>query len=384
MEKNVPPRPRTLSCRYENNGDSLALRDKAPLAAIFTVGGFLTLWLTGWTAGCVVLVRQVLEKPSFFMVCFTIPFLVGWFAAFGALMAIVFGRKRLRLDEDGLWNEYRVLFRISSRRVPLGEIQYFHATTKENSESVSCSVEAVTGGQPISYSAANSEEALWLAHEMNRMLEVLKREAVAVFAEEEEEEDEADEAVVIPWNSRPGRAEPPSDCRWKMDADVDSVTFHRRGDFSWAVLGGTTFAMLFWNGIVSVFVMALFGVAPSEKGMEFFSGEWWFLFVFLIPFEVIGIGLFLAWLSALSSPFWRTRWSVGRHEAVCRVGVFGIGRRWWYSLENCREMVMETRDVGEKEVKISFVDFQDETLCEIGDLTTGEAKWMADNILLYR
>jgi hypothetical protein len=49
-------------------------------------------------------------------------------------------------------------------------------------------------------------------------------------------------------------------------------------------LGGLIFS-LFWNGIVSVFVVHAFGMWRTGRG----GGEKWFLTLFLIPFVVIGI-----------------------------------------------------------------------------------------------
>jgi len=371
------------------------------------------------------LIWGLLKDPSFFMFCFAVPFWAAWLAVFGILMGIFFGRTRVRLDEDGLFHELRVLIRRTSRRVPLGEIRYFHAVTKKGEESASHLVEAVTDGQAVSFSAVDFQEAEWLAYEMNGMLEVLKRlgscrlgsrrrpgdgeaprddHSVALRRRDDggylvrgELPEEAE--TVIPWNSRPRRVEPPSDCRWKIKADVDSAVFEKRGEFSLGALAGITFLMFFWNGGVSVFVLMLCGIGEVRNAPEFLSGQWWFLFVFLIPFEVIGIGLFLAWFSALFAPFGGKRWSVSRDAAIYRVHMFGFGWRWRYSLENCREMVIEPRGggtgshgelypgqvTGEKgEMKISFVDFEDKKLCEIKDVTAGEARWMADNVLWYR
>jgi hypothetical protein len=50
-------------------------------------------------------------------------------------------------------------------------------------------------------------------------------------------------------------------------------------------LGGL-FVSLFWNGIVSVFVVHVFGMWRTGRG----GGEKWFLTVFLIPFVFVGIG----------------------------------------------------------------------------------------------
>jgi hypothetical protein len=404
-EPKIPGRPRSLSYHYENNGDSLMLRQKKQLAVIFSVGCFLAFWLTGWTAGCVMLIWVVMKEPAFFTFCFAVSFWTAWFFVFGVLMAIFFGQNTVKLDRDGLFSVYRVVVRINSRQVPLGEIRYFHATQDENDESVSWSVEAVTYGKPVQFSVTDNKEAEWLAYELNQLLAMLKNanqlkipSDVAEIAKVREDVDneEFDEPVNIRLNSKPQTIEPPGDCHWKLNAGFDSVTFAKRGEFSLAAVGGATFPMLFWNGIVSVFVMDLWGLAPG--GPEFLNGEWWFMFVFLIPFEVVGVVLFLAWFFCLIAPFQQTRWNFHRDMVTCRVQWFGIGRSWCYSMENCGTMVVDVQEPGgnmQTKVRrklnretgayqLRFVDDQNEEVFSINDLTLGEAHWIANVVLEFR
>ncbi|MCL2117525.1 MAG: hypothetical protein FWH27_03755, partial [Planctomycetaceae bacterium] len=300
-EPDIPQRPKTLSYRYENNGDSLTLREKPHVIAAC----FLGFWLTGWTIGCVLLIWQVLKEPSFF--CFATPFWAAWIFVFCQLMMVIFGKTTVLLDCDGLLSEYRVLIKISSRQVPIDEIRYCHAIEKNpagNDSESSCFIEAVTHGKPVHFSTTRFEEAEWLACEMNQMLMALKgKEQWKAMPDliEVEDQHETDEQVTILLTSKPQNIEPPGDCRWKMSVGFDSVTFRQQGEFSLGALGYTTFTMIFWNGIVSVFVMVLWGF--QKGGPEFLSWGWWGMFLFLIPFEVIGLIFFLAWFLALMAPF---------------------------------------------------------------------------------
>jgi hypothetical protein len=73
-------------------------------------------------------------------------------------------------------------------------------------------------------------------------------------------------------------------------------------------LGGLIFS-LFWNGIVSVFVVHVIQMWRSGRG-----GEKWFLTLFLIPFVVIGIGMVFFTIHSfwgLFSPRVRLRLSQG-------------------------------------------------------------------------
>lgn len=95
---------------------------------------------------------------------------------------------------------------------------------------------------------------------------------------------------------------------------------------------GTLFFALFWNGIVSIFVLiALAGLYnnligplpawfPAPDGGDMPLGMTLFLCVFLIPFVTIGTGVFFACLLNL---FGRIEVTVGRTEAAIRTG-FGF------------------------------------------------------------
>jgi hypothetical protein len=82
-------------------------------------------------------------------------------------------------------------------------------------------------------------------------------------------------------------------------------------------LGGVIFS-LFWNGIVSVFVVHVIGMWRTGRG----GGEKWFLTLFLIPFVLIGIGMVFFTIHSfwgLFSPRVRLRLahaSVGLGESV--------------------------------------------------------------------
>jgi hypothetical protein len=82
-------------------------------------------------------------------------------------------------------------------------------------------------------------------------------------------------------------------------------------------LGGLFFS-LFWNGIVSVFVVHVIGMWRTGRG----GGEKWFLTLFLIPFVLIGIGMVFFTIHSfwgLFSPRVRLRLaqaSVGLGESV--------------------------------------------------------------------
>src|SRR5262249_13157931 len=109
------------------------------------------------------------------------------------------------------------------------------------------------------------------------------------------------------------RSEPPTDCNWRVTNDPETFEFWQKGRLNIGALAGLLFVNAFWNGIVSVFVMTLFGLMPGNNGPQ--GWEWWGLFVFLIPFEVIGLLMFAALVVTVLEPFRRTAWRF-EHERI--------------------------------------------------------------------
>ena len=153
-----------------------------------------------------------------------------------------------------------------------------------------------TLGRPVRFGqGVEPMERLWLADRLHRHLQALVPDRVIEHRPEGVVKDSVQIEVL-----RPGRAvaEPPSDSTLRLRTDWDRIDFVRQGQFSLAALGSLAFVNLFWNGIVAVFLMQL---------LEQFQG---FLCVFLIPFEAIGLGMFLAWWAVLLAPFIVEIWSI--------------------------------------------------------------------------
>ena len=184
-------------------------------------------------------------------------------------------------------------------------------------------------------------------------------------------------------------------------SDFDEFAFTRRGRLGCAAVGGLVFINLFWNGIVSVFVMVLLGLAPVGERMQ--GGEWWGLFFFLIPFEVIGLAMLLALLAALLEPVRCTSWAFTRQSIERRWKWLGIGptRTWWVKrldrIQLCREdpssgaslrsfpnLWADARNDGGAGYRLVVVDKDNREFCSIHGMTLGEARWMADAVLRER
>jgi hypothetical protein len=382
-------------------------------------GFFMLLWLTGWTVGCVALGNMVLKDPKLISILFAIPFWASWVFVFCAMLRAFFCREYFMLNDGGAAFIRRVIVPIKTRLVPLEEIKSFHdGIARRDSESghIALGVEMRTLGRPLSFAAGVTKaECDWLIDQLNECLHELRgdvndseqeiatpdepdaNKAADADANEEDGDDSlVDDPRALSLASTP--REPPSDCRWERIDDIDSTSFVQRGRLAWGSLGGLLFVTLFWNGVVSVFIGCLCGFMPGNGPQ---GVEWWGLFVFLIPFEVIGLCILAAFLFQLFEPFRRTRWSFDRQSIVCRSTWFGLGPRWVYPVKPLSRLELQqvARSKSPSRSKSSdladlvneganrslvFIDGENTEFCSIKRLTEGEARWIGDFILRER
>jgi hypothetical protein len=421
MHKSPTPRP----ARPEKLGFRFT-RDDEGLAIVYSIRGksggvFMLLWLTAWTVGCIVLLGMVINDPKLFNILFAVPFWTGEIFVFIMMLRAFFGREYFLLNRSGALFIRRVFIPIKTRSVPLEEIKFFQeCVINRNSESgyITKGVEMLTLGQSLYFiEEITPAESDWLIDQLNDFLSSTRDASNASVegmsnstaiedpnsvsvqpsdADEEKPIDNASGKQILQLSKNP--REPPSDCRWEWIDDFDSTTFLQRGRILWAVLGGFLFATLFCNGIVSVFILNLWGFMPGQQPK---GGEWWFTFFFLIPFEVIGLCIFLGLLYQLFEPYRRTRWKFDNQNIECRWTWFGLGPRWLYSLRPLSRLELQSSSPnktspGEKSQDIVdiineganrslvFIDRENVELCSIKRLTEGEARWIGDFILRER
>lgn len=366
-------RPLHCRVRVQEVGDDLLLSRRM---GSFAAAGFLLLWLTGWSVGCVFLARLVAREPTPEHIVFALPFWSSWAFATISLAWLLFGSETLRIGPDGLLYESRALVPLREREVPLHEIRrvahYAKVHGKNGRTEHGLMIETL--GKPIRFGQGiEPMERLWLADLLHRHLQALRPDQ----AIEHRPEGAMKESVQIEV-LRPGRGvpEPPTDNGVRSRADWDRLDFLRRGSFSLAALGSVTFVNLFWNGIVAVFVLEL---------LEQFQ---WSLCLFLIPFEVIGLGIFLSWWAVLLAPFRVERWSIGPGEMSTRHSILGMGFGRSFDAQELGRIEMRRGANGRRfrltpqgeetdtPYSLGFVGRDGRDVLVIDGLTEGEARWM--------
>jgi hypothetical protein len=427
-----------MQVRFEESPAGLTLRH-AYARGNWGGGVFMVLWLIGWTVGCVLLAGQALKGDLKFIL-FGIPFWASWFFVAATIIYTFFGRSWLQFTADGVTYRSSAIVPLKNRFVPWVEFRKAArgATSWKKDEAPQHCIKIITLGQPIEFAAGvSSDEAEWLAEQVQRIgaalapvgsLQRKRGECNAAAKDgdgtgEADWADEADEigrqeevllqdsegslrpnairhrediAVLRPVRDRRAvreeRAAPPTDSHWRLQREFQSVSFVTRGRWSFSALAVITFLNLFWNGIVGVFIYALI--------TEF----QWFLFFFLIPFEVIGLGFFCGWLACLFMPWWTYRVTAERRAIERRWAVLGIGRTRRTEIESldrieirqdeddspspARSGPEQARSFGkllrDGNFRLLLVDPQNRELLTVGALSEGEALWIGRTIVQER
>jgi hypothetical protein len=376
-EKLKARQPANARVDVQRSGAALELVHRRPQ---YGSGCFLVVWLTGWTAGCVMLLVQVIQKPEFFMVLFGIPFWASWVFVFCMVCWMFFGREALRLEPGCLEYSKSAFVRIAHRVVPADEL----VRAKRGSGQRAVTIE--TAGKPVHFGRGiGSAEQRWLVHLLNDYVDAAQRDTTrrdvenVVAAATDPEQPTRKTETILKLAKSP--VKPPSETRLRLRREIRDLRFTARGRWDLAALGGATFIFLFWNGIVGVFIWQLI--------REF----QWFLFFFLIPFEVIGLVIAIAWLGAILAPLMTISWRFGHREISRKVGMLGLGPVRRYQVvplahiklrhRRGRKDAAKTTSLGvlDGQYALLFVTMEDDVLVEIPGLTRGEGRWIGDTAL---
>jgi hypothetical protein len=389
--KVAPPKDRRVRVEEVDGDLELSYRRR-----LWGVACFVLLWLTGWSAACVFLVRQAITDPGVGNILFAIPFVAGWFVVTFVLIWMFFGAERVRLGFEGLEYRATALLTLIRRTVPRAELKgvsagltaYQVSYGNEPARSEPC-LKFETMSQPVPFAGGISEEEQrWLVERLNEYLDTLgphgppNRYGAAPNLIPQTSRGEALQTEVIP-------VEPPSDSRIEMHPHADTMEFVWQGEWSLTAIAAMTFVTLFWNGIVGIFVYHLI--------QEFH----WFEFIILIPHEVVGLVFCALWLVTLTALLWRWTWTFGEHRITRRLSVsdanavvFAMGWSKRFRIQPPVRIELRRRE-GEKksgslaellshpdgEYNLSFLGADDKELLALNRLTEGDARWIADVLL---
>ena len=329
---------------------------------------FMTVWLSGWSVGCTFLVHELITDFSWFMLLFSLPFLVGWFAGASFLLASLFGKQRLILNKDQLEFVFLVLVPVKRKRISYQEIISIELTSTDRFSAIKID----STGEPVTFGAGYNLQVL------GELREYLLDEIP--IANGEGKSGLADDPARIQ-----RKTDKPESSRWHLKAGIsqNGTEFVNRGQLDLGgtlVFGGIT---LFCNGIVGVFVVKIIqawrGLGDEPASI--------FETLFLVPFALVGIALFLFLLLLVMEPFRKTVFRFSAREISRQFGYFGIAwtKTWPVMLAVTMKVKLETdfEDVPEmrdgRDYLLRFAQ-ENKKLTEIDALTMAEAYWIATEI----
>ena len=319
----------------------------------------MAVWFTGWSFGCAMLLGELLKQFTWFTLLFSTPFFVGWIAGAAGLLSTVFGRQQINLAKDRLEFVQHVIVPISRTEVLYKEISGIKVDTADDSSRLTVQ----SSGKDLTISQHASPK---------------QHEALRDFLYEQIPPIEKPDNSNSPEKSLVAMKRPvcPVDCEWYFEESFKRET-KLANQGSW-VLGFILTLLgvnLFWNGIVSVFVVKAITVGAD-----------WFELLFLTPFVLIGLVMAATLLIGIFDPFRKVSYTFSDREIEWSFKYFGIGRmKTWELAGPVTIGVALERDEFPDEYsdgtdyKLVFTNDSTKKM-EIDSLSLAEAEWIATHL----
>lgn len=358
-----------------DDGKSKTIRFRSGLFATLAAAGFISVWLTGWSVGCGFMIYNLITDFSVFFLMFSTPFFAAWFAAAAVLIWLLFGKEEIIIHSDSLEHRYLAGVVIRSKRVPFKEIRSIQANFHSGGEHQHWAAELETDGRPLCLATDGQRENI------DELIQILTREIPSLDAPSNPAKEQPFSSSLEP------RQNSPSDSRWDVEPVTGSeVAFVNQGRFSVGTVAALLFLNLFWNGIVSVFIAAPF--QAGDDGMKLDDGGFGTtgLYLFLIPFILVGLVMLGALILAALDPFRKTMYAFSDREITRLISYFGIPWvRSWSVVQNVDMRLFQAPkkqdSPSKEETRFGIVFFEKDTKrLTWKKLSKGEADWIATTL----
>ncbi len=384
------------------------------------VGCFMFVWLTGWSVGSSVVSYKYLTTHEAIFLYVALAMWTFWLVGSYMMLSSFLGRFRLSLNPVGLTLAEGIVWPRVRRQYPLDEVFRFKQCLgpQGNKGRTTYAIEVRCWGIPHLFgSSLSGDDREAVINLLNDELKQLKQRRlkrtrlptaprIIVRRDDTSHHDDSsgedsNECLTITAADR--LFDPPSDCRWQHLAGIDADVFHNRGRFELKQILLLAAVSAFWNGIVSVFIFAgLLGMLPGGHAVH--GPEWLGLFLFLIPFELIGLFLIGAVLFHVIEPLRVTRWTLDTLGVTCRVSWLGLGWRRFQPIAQLDRVEIHRVRYKDRMLKFRFAPCSSrdkvpqtsdnfsllffapdgKEVAGIHDLTRGEAVWIAQTALSHR
>lgn len=286
------------------------VREKVSILPRVLLFGFMTVWLSGWTVGCVVLTVALAANFAWLNLVFAMPFYVGWCFGAAALASAFAPPQCVTLDKLELRTGENSWFPTRPRRIKFKEITGIDITTDD-------------GTHTIVVKSSGADEGLFSSTDKDR-LEAIRDFLISSIPTLHGDNEPSDQ----PGNKQPPiarhRTAKPEETSWEFETGFAGETvLVNPGSFEWKPALSVLGFCLFWNGITGVFI------ANWIRDILNNNPDWFFA-VFLTPFVLIGLGILSCTAIVWIDPFRMVEYRFSNREIAWRYSWFGLGfwRQW--------------------------------------------------------
>jgi hypothetical protein len=319
--------------KYVEHGKQKKLVFKSNPLERFGPAAFFGIWLTIWSIGCIAMLVSMITDFSWFMLLFSVPFFAAWVAGAAAFVYSLFGREEIVFDSEAVEFVNTLLFWTRRKRIPFKDITGL-STSSNQEEQFTLSLNTI--GKSRTLMTSHREE------NFGPLAEVFRQEIPTLRYEQ-------DANSIEPTEELEPRKKQPTDSEWEFEpAFGDQTVFTNFGRLELSSILALLFINLFWNGIVATFLFVPFAEL-GEDGME--KAQFVCLYIFMIPFIIIGCLMLLALIAQLLEPFRKTMWEFSDREIIRTVFYFGIPLRKSYPLMLPVQMQMSNPDTAKSSLK---------------------------------
>jgi hypothetical protein len=360
-------------------------------------GGIIIVFivLAALTVGNVFMLYLFLVQQKLYAL-FVIPALGGlWLFMLLLILDSLYGNTLIVLGENGLETTYTCLRYKSQKRIELTKLCRFEKQVTRHKNNISYYLRIVSQKHTDDIILTSKQEMNNLCDQLNIFLGTLKAEIAGVPVQWK-----LPEPIKIELDTPVQHLELPTESRWRNHTDYfGSVGFQKHGEDKIGDIIGSFLSAAFVNGIVSIFVLELFGVLKPERQLQ--GATWWGFLAFLTPFILWGLRTIVVVLNHIFEWFRITTWIFAHGEAGFHTARFGSRRAanhnliGWNSLIVCLpndeaikpELIAEGNDAireyyeAYNRWQLVFLNVAGEKLLTIEHLTKPEALWMADVLL---
>ncbi len=294
--------PNSIRIRHEGKSQIITSRSIGGMIGRTFTGGFMAVWLTGWSIGCGFLIYQLITDFQWFMLLFAIPFFVGWIFGASILLASIFGRYKIVLEDERLKDVQRVLFYSKSSEIPFKEITDIRYVSDDDSRKIV----VYSTDKPIEFSTMglSSKDARIFCKYLRLHTGCQPQAGKQVNPSAKE----AEEALSV-------RKTRPENCNWNFAPNFGNETLLlNEGKFESSTFFVLLFLNLFWNSIVATFLLAPFFEFDNKQDILASTFGAILYFLFLTPFVLIGLAMLVILIFAALDPFRRTEFRFSDRE----------------------------------------------------------------------